>query len=43
MAMQQALNVANLVMDGVIRAYEAYGRMPSVEAIEPLLAAKPEL
>jgi hypothetical protein len=29
--LQKALNIANLVMDGVIRAYDAYGRRPSIE------------
>jgi pyrroloquinoline quinone (PQQ) biosynthesis protein C len=33
--LQKTLNVSNLVMDGVIRAYEAYGLRPSLEHLQP--------
>jgi hypothetical protein len=33
--LQRCLNVANLVMDGVVRAYDAYGMRPSIEHLQP--------
>jgi hypothetical protein len=33
--LQRALNICNLVMDGVVRAYEAYGTRSNIEDLQP--------